>query len=263
MSLDLNKTAKTHRATAVASYYLAARGYKPIETEVGVFDGWITDLASYVYPTNTELKKMKILNMEERSGRKILSTDDSLTYFEKRHGVGPFTAIVEVKVTKADFQKDIDFKFSGRIFPAHFCYVVYPLKLDVELPKGWIGILLNDKCDRVVKMKHSYFNEIHPQPPGDMVDLIAAIGIRRHHRTEYAMQREWLKSYRAEEKDKKKGDDLHSAMRIIEKAIFEGEPIEEICEYRYLKNTFLAKEIRRILEKLKGAGSQVQVKGGE
>jgi len=251
MGLDLNKTAATHRATATASYYLALRGYKPIETEVGVFNGWIADLASYVYPTNTELRKMKILNREERSGQKILSTEDALKYFESRYGVGPFTAIVEVKISKADFKKDLDFKFAGRVFPAHFCYLAYPSKLDVELPKGWIGLLLNDDCDRVVKVKQDYFNIIHPQPPGDIVDLIAAVGIRRHHRTVYAEQRAWIKAHRAEENDRQKGDDIHSAMKVIEEAIFEDKPIDEIWDYRYIKKSFLKKDINRIVERLK------------
>ncbi len=251
MSLDANKTAATHRATATASYYLALRGYKPIETEVGVFGGWIADLASYVYPTKTELKKIKLLNREERSGKKILSTDEALTYFERRYGRGPFTAIVEVKVTKADFKKDLDFKFSGRVFPAHFCYLAYPSKLDVELPTGWVGLLLNDDCDRLVKMKYGYCDIIHPQPPGDIVDLIAAVGIRRHHRTVYAEQRAWLKSYRAKENDRKKVNDLHSAMKIIEEVIFDNKPIDEILDYRYMKNSWLKEEIVRIVEKLK------------
>lgn len=252
MSLDSNKTAATHRATATASYYLALRGYKPIETEVGVFEGWVADLASYVYPTNTELIKMKVLNMEKRSGKKILSTDKALDYFENRYGGGPFTAIVEVKATKADFQKDLDFKFAGRVFPAHFCYLAYPSKLDVDLPKGWIGLLLSDNCDSVVKMKYGYCDIMHPQFPGDIVDLIAAVGIRRHHRTAYAEQRTWLKAYRAKENESKKGNDLHSAMRVIEEAIFENKPIDEILDYRYIKNSFLKKDIERIVEKLKG-----------
>lgn len=252
MSLDSNKTAATHKATATASYYLALRGYKPIETEVGVFNGWIADLASYVYPTNTELKKIKILNREERSGQKILSTDDALRYFERRYGVGPFTAIVEVKISKTDFKKDLDFKFAGRVFPAHFCYLAYPSKLDVELPKGWIGLLLNDDCDRVVKVKHAHYDVIHPQPQGDIIDLIAAIGIRRHHRTVYAEQRAWIKAFRAKEDDSKKGNDVHSAMKVIEDAIFEDKPIDEIWEYRYIKESFLKKDISRIVKRLKG-----------
>ena len=250
MSLDLNKTAATHRATATASYYLAARGYKPIETEVGVFNGWIADLASYVYPTNTELKQMKILQREDRSGKRILSTDEALQNFERRYGEGPFTAIVEVKVTKADFQKDLDFKFSGRVFPAHFCYLAYPAKLDVELPKGWIGLLLNDKCDRVVKMKYAYSNIIHPQPSGDIIDLVAAVGIRRHHRTEYAERRDWIKAFRAKESDRKKGNDIHSAMKVIEQVILGNKPIDEILDDRYIKNSFLKKDIQRIIETL-------------
>jgi len=256
MSLDLNKTAATHRATAAASYYLAFRGYKPIETEVSVFDGWIADLASYVYPTNTELKQMKILQRESRSGNKILSTDEALKNFERRYGEGPFTAIVEVKVTKADFQKDLNFKFNGRVFPAHFCYLAYPAKLDVELSKGWIGLLLNDECDRIVKMKYTYSDIIHPQPLGDVVDLIAAVGIRRHHRTVYAERRDWIKAFRARESDRQKGNDLHSAMRAIEQVIFENRPIDEILDYRYIKNSFLKKDMQRIIENLKRAKNE-------
>ena len=58
--LDLNKTPLTHRITALAAAFLDAHGFKPVETEVPVASGWVADVASFVYPTMTEAKKLRL-----------------------------------------------------------------------------------------------------------------------------------------------------------------------------------------------------------
>lgn len=255
MSLDVNKTAATHRATATAVYYLAQRGYKPIETEVGVYDGWVADIASFVYPTTTELKKLKLLRKEERGGYRVVPVDAKYhegLNFTDRYGAGPFTAIVEVKTTKADFLKDVGFKFSGKIFPAHFCYVAYPKNLGVSVPHGWIGLLLNDECDRVVKVElESCMDDMHPQWPSDMVDLIAAVAIRRHHLTEYAEKRAFVKLYNAKESQRKKEWRLENAVDAIAACICDGKSLDKGFVSWRIKGKFVRDHIETAVTRIR------------
>lgn len=227
--LDKNKTCMTHRATAVAATYLDLRGFKPIETEVPVFDGWVADLASYVYPSPTELHKLKLVGKNETRYGTIIDSD-AVKSIESLYGGGPFTAIVEVKVTKADCKKDLDFKFAGRLFPAHLCYLAYPKGLLEKPPKGWIGLVLNDRCDRLVKVElSSHFWQMHPQHPGTIIDVIAQIGIRRHHRTRNKELRDFVKAYNADETKRKRTYTMHSALKVIEEYLF-GEDEKNITE---------------------------------
>lgn len=196
--LDLNKTPLTHKITALAAAFLDAHGFKPIETEVSVAPGWIADLASFAYPTMTEAKKLKLIK-----DRKLLHPDQIQDMTRLIYTCGPLlTAIVEVKVTKADLKKDWERKFKCRMLPAHLCYLAYPKGLidKKELPMGWHGIECSEDGERVIRRHHSFIYTIHPQHPGAICDLIAAVAIRRAHRTRYREMRDWMRSYRAEQK---------------------------------------------------------------
>ena len=221
MDLDKNKTCATHRATACAAAYLNLRGFKPIETEVPVYAGWVADLASYVYPTNIELEKLKIVGKKQTRYGHIIDTE-AVAKFENMCGQGPFTALVEVKVTKGAYKNDVDFKFGGYIYPAHFCYLAYPKGVVEKPPKGWIGLVLNERCDRITKVDKSNFiyGGCHAQHPGDIIDLIANVGIRRHHRTHGTALRAFVKSYNADETKRKRSWTIHSALKVIEEYIF-------------------------------------------
>lgn len=259
MELDNNKTAETHRATAVAAAYLDARGFKPIETEVTVRDGWIADLASFVYPTRTEMKKLKLMGYKNIL-KKVIDYEEFIYRYST-----PLTAIVEVKVTIADFKKDINRKFGG-IFPAHICYLAYPYGLIDELPAGWLGIELSKDCERILKItepplmkkRFSYdYTLIHPQNPGDIIDLIASVAIRREHRTRYASMRDWLKTYRAEKREKEKVSDLKQFCHAL-KLLLTGDILEkQLFDYVYIpqKEGNLKKSINKLVilikEKLK------------
>jgi len=255
MALDKNKTCQTHRATATASAYLDLRGFKPIETEVPVFDGWIADLASYVYPSNTELNKLKLVG-KKKSKYSYCIDQEQVKSFESRYGPGPFTAIVEVKVTKSDCKKDMDFKFAGRIFPAHLCYLAYPKGLIEKPPHGWIGLVLNERCDRLLKVEMPFCTQIiHAQHLGDVANVIAQVGIRRHHRTRFAEQRDWVKAFNADETKRKRSYTIHSALQILEKYIF-GESEEELdrmIRYHNVRHATAVGWIKQIADKLREA----------
>lgn len=258
MGLDKNKTGRTHRATATAAAYLDLRGHKPIETEVQVFDGWIADLASYVYPSNTELVKMKLV-AKKKTKYGYCIDDVAVNRFESRYGTGPFTSIVEVKVTKADFQNDMDFKFTGRMFPAHFCYLAYPKGLTEYPPKGWIGLVLNERCDRIIKVEtRNCIGCVHPQHLGDVAEVIAQVGIRRHHRTQYAEQRDWLKAFNANETKRKRSYTIHSVLEVLEKYILGGSEknLNEMLEYHGVRGATAGKWVKKMAEKLKNKSAE-------
>lgn len=193
--LDANKTALTHKITAVASAYLDMRGFKPIETEVRVADKWVADIASFVYPSMTGLRNLKIIPNKWCQDPTAEEIDYRYSY--------PLTAIIEVKASLLDFKKDINTKFSGQVYPAHLCYLAYPSGMidKTEIPRGWIGLEAADDGGRVINI-HRPFRLItpHSQKPGDVTDLIAAVAIRRDYRTRYAAQRAFVKAYNAQER---------------------------------------------------------------
>jgi len=201
--MDENKTALTHRVTALAAAYLDAGGFKPVEAEVQCHDGWVADLAGFVYPTMTECKKMKLLPKYGGSTDKL---HRELEYYYQF----PLTAICEVKTSRADFRKDLNTKFYGQIYPAHLCYLAYPAGIvaEDEIPVGWIGLETTQQAGKIKKVttnkKCFIFQCLHAQRPGDVTDLIANIAIRRDHRTRYAVNKAFLKAIRARGRERKR-----------------------------------------------------------
>lgn len=193
---DDNKTALTHRATATAAAYLDALGCKPIETEVQVRAGWVADLASYWYPTLTEARRLRLTNR----AREILGVSASVEDRElipRVYGSGPLTVLVEVKSQRADFLAD-QRKWQPGDWPAHICCLAYPTGVvdDNELPAGWYGLKLSKAGNKLLNMRRT-FARPHPQHMGLVLDFVAAVGIRRDHRTRYAAMRAWAKASRA------------------------------------------------------------------
>ncbi len=220
--LDNNKTALTHRVTAVAIAYLSGLGCKPIETEVPIRPGWIADVASYWEPTWTEVKKFrlhrKLVEMlgidladydimrsrveQIKEAAKLIGMDfDESALLSRIAGDGPFTVLCEVKVTKADFAKSPGkwLAVMGTT-PAHLCFIAYPHGIVDKLPWGWYGIETSADGRRKRKVHRS--GRLLAQHVGATLDFVAAVGVRRHHRTTYAATRDWAKMYRAEESEK-------------------------------------------------------------
>lgn len=189
--LDRNKSDLTHSITGTAMGWLSGGGFKPVETEVPVAGGFVADIASFIYPTPTEWKCLKL-------NRRFDGTKgdpyDTLIETTKRFGT-PLTAVIEVKISNADLKKDFNTKF--RNFPAHLCYIAYPHGLIDEtiLPIYWSRLVCSANGQKLLRVDNGYV-AIHPQSPGDTIDLIANIAIRRHHRTQYAEMRAMLKAWR-------------------------------------------------------------------
>lgn len=184
--LDSNKSALTHKITAVCAAYLDKRGFKPIETEVSVGRmqwGWIADLASFVYPSWSECKLIG------------LNTDEL---------INPVTAIVEVKITRGDFRKDIRRKFNAENLPAHICYLAYPKGMlsDEEIPARWVGLEVKADGSKLLRRKKKIV-PVMDQTAEQIIDLIAAVAIRRDHRTRYRAMKDAMRMYNAEQRESK------------------------------------------------------------
>lgn len=196
--LDRNKTALTHRVTAVATAYLDGLGCKPVETEVPVAPGWVADVASYWYPTKTECKK---LQLDRRVQGLLLDEGCSGEGLAVRlFGHGPWTVLVEVKTSRADFAGDAKF---ARAKPANLCFLAYPhgVLTKEDLPEGWEGLECSSDGSKLLRVIRSW------QPPaavhiGQTLDFVAQVGIRRDHRTRHRAAADWLRSYRAEDREK-------------------------------------------------------------
>ena len=212
-ALDRNKTALTHRVTATAVAYLDGLGCKPVETEVPISSDWVADVASYWYPTRTEAKRLHLRGL----AREIMGNEEN-TYnpIERAWGEGPFTVLVEVKTSLADFKRD---KKKWSQWPAHLCFVAYPtglLSID-DIPAGWYGMQITKNGSGVYRVHRTSASPFppHAQHAGSIIDLVAAVGIRRDHRTRNASLREWIKAYRATDTDKKKHDALGDVICAI------------------------------------------------
>jgi len=188
--LDRNKTTMTHNVTSLAMIYLENRGFKPIETEVCIDGYGIADVASFVYPTPTEVKKLRLAN------QKRFGLTDTSCYQEISFRYGPMlTAVVEVKTSRADFLKDKD-KF--KLHPAHLCYLAYQKGIldKNELPLGWLGLEVNSTGTGLLR-RHWNHPTVHPQHPGVIAEFLASLAIRADNRVRYSRNRLIMKMYRA------------------------------------------------------------------
>ncbi len=205
--LDRNKSTLTHKLTALAAGHLSVMGCKPIETEVQVSPGWIADVAGFTYPTMTEAKRGKLLKKTMVANPFLNGLGWSrgnyfaYEYLAKRH-LFPLTAVVEVKISKADLKKDIERKFSTTV--ANMNYIIIPQAMhgiaEELLDEGtgyrhkWAFIIAANDGGRIIK---SDIPQIQPTSAGETLDIVAQIAIRRCHRTDKAWLRAMLKEYRA------------------------------------------------------------------
>ena len=221
--LDRNKTDATHAVTACAAAYFDRMGCKPIETEVATSQGWIADLATFIYPSPSKYEQMKLTDFAlpvdkygivRASARGIERVRvQELEFFFGQ----PLTIVVEVKTSRGDFLSSVrDGRFERH--PAHLCYLATGPGVTTEEEvrsscMGWWWIQVASTYGQIRKVHQPTVTRdirgfarhvmglqvIHPQHPGDVTDLIARIAIRRDHRTRYGGMRAWLKHFRAQE----------------------------------------------------------------
>lgn len=273
--LDRNKSPLTLKITSGVEVYLKDKGFKPIETEVPIEDGWVADVASVIVPTPTELIAMKLVPRKPRMaddwsfwrvkfGDKYWETPE---YKQKQAQVAehtaqwnaliqayvpPFTAVVEVKTTKGDFQRDDKWI---RPSPVSLRYLAIPAGMlkRHEYPQDWFILEFSAEGKLLRVAQEGKFLEI---PPEKKMWIIHNIALRRHHRTEHVWLRGVRKKFLAEQSEKKQHNRVSNivmAMKDILYGIY-ATP-EETMRYHGVKweslPFYAKKEIEALFGKLK------------
>jgi len=162
---DLNKTEITLRITEAAATWLKGLGAKPVEVEVPIAVGWVADLAGVWRPTATEAIKAKLIEPKPRcpdwQGRTqnvIRIWQNKVAKWDQIFDRLPDPILIghEVKISQADFRKDLRRKFvtkGNRTGPVHMrCLSVLRGKVRPEqYPDGW-WVLEHGPSGRVVKI---------------------------------------------------------------------------------------------------------------
>jgi hypothetical protein len=209
---DDNKTALTHRVTAAAAIYLDGLGVKPVESEVEIRPGWIADLAGYWYATLTESKRLGLADKAcEMLGIELRYREEAIP---RVYGSHLFTVLVEVKASRSDFTRDTRKWLSEP--PANICFLAYPTGLleETELPTGWHGLEMTKDGGRLRKV-HRRNGRVFAQHSGLALDFVAAVGIRRDHRTRYAATRAMVKAWRTADGERRRNGNAGSLVRTI------------------------------------------------
>lgn len=148
---DANKTPLTRQITGYALMWLRENGFKPLAAEVPVAEGWVADVAGMSVLTRTEAIRLKLFKAFRRGYPYDAPQEEIDAYLDAGKASeaafaaipAPLSTLLEVKVSRADFRKDLARKFCCPQLPAHLCYVAIPsglLSAD-EYPKGW-GVLV-------------------------------------------------------------------------------------------------------------------------
>jgi hypothetical protein len=159
--MNSSETPHTRKAKIACRSYLADRGFKITETEVGYNGGkYIADVMGYnTYPLYSELIKFGLIEPHKKS-QTFGEGDNSFDIFfndeteanKLRSELGlPLIALIEVKTSRADFLRDKE-KFSG--IYAHLNFLAAPRAVlsPQEVPSGWWWLRLNDDCERVTRL---------------------------------------------------------------------------------------------------------------
>lgn len=259
--VDRNKSQLTHDVTAAVMLYLDERGFKPVETEVGMpwcpenegCRGWIADLAGVINPTQTELIGLgllkKGLGWNELHGR---DRNDSVVkaWHEKEDAwraqrdrlLRVMTCLVEVKTSRSDFTGDRKWKM---VHPVDLAYVAIPRGMvkPEEWPVGW-GVM--EYHEGAIKRLRA------PVPQVTTVeqhrDVILSIAIRRDHRTRYAMHKEFSQAQRVRQGEEVTIRRVYEVTRaLLEIARGERSTIQESLD-RHRINKLPGFEMRQLQE---------------
>ncbi len=226
MSFDRNKSELTHNITRLASLWMDGKGFKPVETEVGVAPGWSADLAGVCCPTQTEAIELKLIPRAPRS--RAVSADfyhDAIKLWRDKLNAIPFplTALIEVKISVGDYSGDR--KWTAP-WPTNLCYVAMPEGMidPMKWPKGWGVILFSQEGTTIRKVYAP--TELRPMTHEQQLATVLAIAVRRDNNTRYAKLRELQKKIRIEEGEGKTVHRFSCAIRVV-RAIMAGKPIDE------------------------------------
>lgn len=231
---DRNKTELTQNITRLAALWLDEKGFKPVETEVGVAQSWVADVAGVCVPTQTELIKLKLI--PRAPSWDYTTTDDTLVAlhreryaaWEKRRAAVPpvLTAVIEVKTSVSDFRGDPKWT---RAWSTNLCYVAMPEGMIVRemWPAGWGVILFSQDGGTIRKV---FPSECRTVTSEDQLNVVLSLAIRRDNVTRYERLREMQKRICLADGERKTVSRVADAVRFV-KYYLEGVPIEEALRY--------------------------------
>lgn len=182
---DRNKSDMTKLVTAAAYRYLDERGFKPVETEVPICDGWIADLAGVINPTQTELQELKILTPKPRWKHPA----HAQWCEDAKNAQKLMTCLVEVKTSMSDFRGDKKWTWLSKEFPVNLAYLAIPSALRVDrhqFPLNW-GVLEYSESRDLVKCIQ--IPEVWEAPTEQQLSVVLNVAIRRDHHTRYERER--------------------------------------------------------------------------
>lgn len=233
MIADRNKTELTRALTAAVVRYLDERGFKPVETEVQVCDGWIADIAGVISPTQTELQELKLIprapswrNGGREKWNEVAKAAQKL-----------MTCLVEVKTSMSDFRNDRKWTWLEKQFPVNLPYIAIPSTLPIErsqFPLSWGVLEYNEKNDtvRIVQIPEVWRMTVEQQ-----LSVILEIAIRRDHHTRYerirGFRREMVVAHNADISRTRMQDAIGAVYSIVRGRY---ESVENCLNYYRIKN---------------------------
>jgi hypothetical protein len=258
--LDRNKTGITHEVTLAASQWLNAKGFKPVETEVPVEEGWVADLAGVIVPTQTELIDLKLLkrppSWNERHSlitkRRIWDADTYAVWRKELEALSrTMTCLVEVKTSRADFRGDR--KWTSTI-PTDLAFLAVPkgLVTSEEWPAGW-GILEYEDGSITRRRAPALATVATEQQLG----VVLSIAIRRDHHTRYARWREYQREERIEAGERKTIKRITQCMNAVLHIVEGKHPdVATTLEWHQIKD--LQEHQLNLLQRLHGISAAVK-----
>jgi hypothetical protein len=235
-----NKTELTHAVTEAVVRYLDGLGFKPVETEVPICEGWVADAAGVSEPTYTEAVNMKLIEPYPKRDYGRWQDAEYMAGYNAACAIVkaaydalpcPLTALVEVKTSRADFRGDKKWEAAA---PTNLCFVATPRGMlgRSEYPKGW-HVLEVDAAGRV---RTAHRGELFAVPVERQLRTVLNIAIRRDHFTRHARLRAQRKVERDQINERQTLTRVSSAVRAVMQIVkAEGESVEQVLFWRNIK----------------------------
>lgn len=249
---DRNKTELTQNITRNVALWLDGKGFKPVETEVGVERGWVADVAGVCLPTQTELIDLRLINRPPRwSDAKVPQYEEWKTRFAALPS--RLLALVEVKTSVGDYRGDR--KWTAP-WPVNLCYVAMPEGMIPanEWPAGWGVIQFSKNGEHIRKIVPPA--AIATVGADQFASVVLALAIARDHVTRYARLRELSRQIRLAEGERKTVARVSNAIAFV-RSVMKGKPIEEAASWHGIRTKLPG----YILEDLKGIMPATGTKG--
>jgi hypothetical protein len=246
MFADRNKTDLTRKLTDAAAAYLSARGFKPIETEVPIEQGWVADIAAPCDPTPTELIALGLLRRAPRWSQPEAHKQWKIECDAK---LGIMTALVEVKTSRPDFCGDQKWK---REQPTNLAYVAVPDEMirEDEYPVNWGVLVFDGEQCRLSRVPNIVSVTAERQR-----DVIHAVAIRRDHHTRHARMREFRRQACIQQSESVSRTRVFNAVQAV-MDIVKGMPVERALATNRIKAKCIPKYYWSELEQLQSLAPQ-------